>query len=156
MKNTVLTVATFFRECLDQLCKNGTLANFPVLNRFPSGCCGVVSDLLAEYLMQEYSIPTLYVCGTHYYRDKTEAPQSHAWLMLKENQIIIDITGDQFKNDPEFLHYNIPVYVGTIDKMHSLFEYDNSALSIAGITARSFNSNILTAYNTIISFARSK
>lgn len=42
-----------------------------------------------------------------------------------EGRTIIDITGDQFSNCQEFLNYNIQVYVGPMDTMHSLFEIDN-------------------------------
>ena len=38
---------------------------------------------------------------------------------------IIDITGDQFHEDPEFLHYNTPVYVGKMDEVHCLFDIED-------------------------------
>ena len=117
--------------------------------RFPKGCCGDTSDLLAEYLAQ-HDIYTYYVCGQ-------KGTQSHAWLVLVntvtvttdnsdadrkykslisvynedndvmllrkyynlKDAIIIDITGDQFTNQKCFLYYNIPVYVGFLDDFHS-------------------------------------
>lgn len=39
-----------------------------------------------------------------------------------QGRIIIDITGDQFCEEREFLFYDIPVYVGMMDEMHRLFE----------------------------------
>lgn len=50
--------------------------------------------MLAQFLL-ENGIRTYYVCGE--YRDGSfENFRSHAWL-LANNQIIIDITGDQFR-----------------------------------------------------------
>ena len=51
--------------------------------------------------------------------------QSHTWLML-ENGCIIDITGDQFKSDEEFLCYSERVYYGEMDEFHQLFDYAKS------------------------------
>ena len=38
-----------------------------------------------------------------------------------EDGIIIDITGDQFRNNPVFMNYNKAVYVGAEDDFHKLF-----------------------------------
>lgn len=46
-------------------------------------------------------------------------PQSHAWVIV--DGLIADITGDQFKNNDEFLRYDVPVYVGEMDEFHKLF-----------------------------------
>ena len=40
--------------------------------------------------------------------------QSHAWAQLS-NRVILDITGDQFKNRSVFLNYSTPVYIGRVD-----------------------------------------
>lgn len=68
----------------------------------------------------ENGIRTYYVCGT-YIDDSFDNLQSHAWL-LTDNHIIIDITGDQFKNNPALLNYDKSVYVGEEDDFHKLFE----------------------------------
>lgn len=86
--------------------------------KFPRGCCGDTSDLLAQYLMNN-GIKTYYVCGT-YRQGSFEDIQSHAWLMT-DDQKIIDITGDQFKDKPEFLYYDRPIYIGLEDDFHKLF-----------------------------------
>jgi len=59
------------------------------------------------------NIISVRVCGT--YRDgNPENTQSHVWL-LTDNHIIIDITGDQFKYNPDLLNYRKTVYVGLED-----------------------------------------
>lgn len=62
-----------------------------------------------------------YVCGS-YSDNSFENFQSHAWLST-DNQIIIDITGNQFV--PVFLNYNNPVYIGVEDDFHRLFEVED-------------------------------
>ena len=53
---------------------------------------------------------------------RTKSPAYEAEL---KEQIIIDITGDQFCDREEFLRYNKQVYVGKMDKMHRLFKINN-------------------------------
>lgn len=91
--------------------------------------------MLAQFLL-ENGIRTYYVCGE--YRDGSfENFRSHAWL-LANNQIIIDITGDQFRYNPLFLNYDKSVYVGAMDNFHRLFEvedrdvYENLGLDVLG------------------------
>ena len=59
------------------------------------------------------------MCGQHYTEDYG-CDASHAWLML-ENNMIIDITGDQFSGKPAFLNYSKKAYVGKMDAFHKLF-----------------------------------
>jgi hypothetical protein len=67
----------------------------------------------------EHGICTNYVCGQHYTEDYG-CDASHAWLML-ENNMIIDITGDQFSGKPAFLNYSKKAYIGKMDAFHKLF-----------------------------------
>lgn len=91
-------------------------------NKFPRGCCGDASELLAQFLL-EHGIKTNYICGT-YREGSCDTFQSHAWL-LTNNQIIIDITGNQFNDNPVFLNYDKSVYVGAGDDFHRLFEFED-------------------------------
>ena len=56
------------------------------------------------------------------------------YLEESRHHLVIDITGDQFKDKEEYLNYNERVYVGEMDAFHSLFEissiyeYDFEAL----------------------------
>lgn len=89
--------------------------------RFPRGCCGDASDMLAQYLV-EHGIRTKYIVGT-YWDDENGDSQSHAWLLLNE-ETIIDITGDQFQYNPVFLNFNKQVYIGPMNAFHRLFEVE--------------------------------
>ncbi|KAF5047460.1 hypothetical protein [Acetobacterium wieringae] len=111
-----------FREALDLARDSGEFDNDISFYNFPRGCCGDASDLLAQFLL-DHGIRTYYVCGS-YYDDSFENSQSHAWLMTG-NQIIIDITGNQFRYNPVFLNYDKPVYVGVEDDFHRLFEVED-------------------------------
>lgn len=61
------------------------------LLRFPYGCCGDASNLLAK-LLRENDIEFEYVWGMR-------GEQSHAWLECDD--LIIDITADQFPDIKE-------------------------------------------------------
>ena len=115
----IMHLATRFRTAIDLALEDGRFDNNQILRRFPFACCGVASDLLAIYL-SENGFQTKYVCGSYYYSHIEDGSQSHAWLQYRD--LVIDITGDQFKNNPVFLNYSLPVYVGKIDAMHKLFE----------------------------------
>lgn len=103
--------------------------------KFPNGCCGDTSDLLAQFLL-ENGIRTCYVCGI-FINDSFDNLQSHAWL-LTDNHTTIDITGDQFKDNPALLYYHKSVYVGEEDDFYKLFEVadrnicENIGLDISG------------------------
>ena len=143
------SLALKFRKAIENSQTDKYFKNDCNFRDFPYGCCGDASDLLAEFLMSEYHIPTLYVCGYYYYTDLTALPQSHAWLKRKD--IIIDITGDQFHDRSEFFNYNSPVYVGKLDAMHELFVVKQRDIRIAGLTARNNDYRMKMLYKTILS-----
>lgn len=76
---------------------------------------------MAQFLL-ENGVETYYFCGT-FNSGPFDNIQSHSWL-LTVDQIIIDITGDQFKNEANFFYYNKPVYIGKMDAFHALFKKD--------------------------------
>ncbi|MGL5331147.1 MAG: hypothetical protein ACRDD7_17925 [Peptostreptococcaceae bacterium] len=114
--NDIKRLVRQFRDAIDVARDIGDFDNDFSFNKFPRGCCGDTSDLLAQFLL-ENQIRTYYVYGM--YRG-----QSHAWL-LTDNKTIIDITGDQFKDNSDFLNYDKSVYVGTEDDLHRLFKVEN-------------------------------
>ena len=123
-----------FRVAIDKAKNEGEFKNDLIFSKFPHGCCGDTSDLLAEFLLRK-GIRTNYVCGTFYYNDEEHDLQSHAWLFT-EDHTIIDITGDQFKYNSALLNYDIPVYVGKEDNFHKLFEEEDRDIHIHdGISA---------------------
>lgn len=115
-------LTTQFREAIDLALEAGEFDNDSIYRRFPRACCGDTSDLLAQYLLEK-GIKTDYVCGT-YWGKPDENGQSHAWLTV-DQQIIIDITGDQFKGRSIFLNYDKSVYVGEEDDFHRLFKVED-------------------------------
>lgn len=113
-------LANIFRTAIELAAEADEADSLGFFNRFPLGCCGDTSDLLAEYLL-ENKIVTKYVSGTYYYGETSYESQNHAWLLLDE-EIIVDITGDQFKNNLKLLHYDKKVYVGHKNDFYDLFE----------------------------------
>ena len=122
MIKDIKRLANNFRNAIDIARELGEFERDLSFCNFPRGCCGDTSDLLAQFLL-ENDIRTYYVCGT-FRRGSFENFQSHAWLLM-DNQIIIDITGDQFRNNPDFLNYDKSVYVGAEDDFHRLFEVED-------------------------------
>ncbi|WP_278549296.1 hypothetical protein [Paraclostridium bifermentans] len=116
MKN-IKRLVKQFRDAIDVARDKGNFDNDFSFSKFPRGCCGDTSDLLAQFLL-ENSIRTYYVCGMC-------RGQSHAWLLTYNNSIIIDITGDQFKDNSDFLNYEKSVYIGFEDDFHRLFKVES-------------------------------
>lgn len=120
--NRLIQLVTQFRQAIDNAKNAAEFTHDFSFSKFPRGCCGDASDLLAQFLLDQ-GIKTYYVCGT-YYGNSTEDIQTHAWLLTNKNTII-DITGDQFKFSSTFLNYNKAIYVGKMDDFHKLFEFEN-------------------------------
>ena len=97
----------FYRKSFVQQSKEqkekGSLIPTQTLKHFPKACCGSASSLLAKFLY-ENGIYTYEINATKHGEISWDN-QSHTWLML-ENGCILDITGDQFKSDEEFLCYS--------------------------------------------------
>lgn len=98
-------------------------------NDFPNACCGDASDLLAQYLKENYDkrCQYQYVYGVYRY-DDFENIFGHAWLMI-DRKIIVDITSDQrqFQNSEIFpQNACVPCFVAEESKFHSLFEIEPS------------------------------
>lgn len=117
MKN-IKQLAVQFRKAIELALDEGEFDDDSIYRRFPSGCCGDASDLLAQYLLDN-GIKTDYVCGI-YWGSSDGNVQTHAWLIV-DKHIIVDITGDQFSGNPTFLSYDKSVYVGEEDDFHKLF-----------------------------------
>ncbi len=79
-------LATAFRAAIVK-CDPKHLPN--TLQNFPRGACGDAALLLAKYLKDNNCGDFLYVLGQR-------KNHSHAWL--QSNDLIVDITADQFKD----------------------------------------------------------
>lgn len=84
---------------------------FITFENFPRGSCGDAALLLARYLSDHGAGMADYVLGA---RGVGNDAHSHAWLQLGD--LIIDITADQFPDQPE------PVIVATDSPWHEAFE----------------------------------
>lgn len=115
MMDRIESLATEFRQAIEDAINFGEFDDDINFRRFPSGCCGYASDLLAKYLYQN-NITTWYISGVYKKED-----QQHTWLQT-EDMLIIDITGDQFKKHFGVLNYDKKVYVGEIDSFHRIFK----------------------------------
>ncbi|KGS12146.1 MULTISPECIES: hypothetical protein [Pseudomonas syringae group] len=105
-------VAHAFRAELE---KQKTLDQLPChLKSFPRGCCGVVSELLGDYLNAQLGLQVEYVCGE-------KDGGSHAWVELKG--VVIDITSDQFEGRP-------PVYIAARDSWYTSWEEESRHLAV--------------------------
>lgn len=114
-------LARSFRSAIEKAKQEHDLVGDAVFSRFPCGCCGDTCDLLAHFF-NEYNIEAIYICGTNYVDDPFDS-QSHAWLLIN-GELIVDITGDQFKFKKRFYNFNQEVFVGLSDPFYELFEVD--------------------------------
>lgn len=107
-----------FRKAIDEAKNNGELQKIYPFSNFPKDCCDLASDLLSHYL-SDYGIETYLVNGAHW-DEKCSFTCNHIWLLV-EKDLIVDITGDQFKNDPDYFNYNKAVHVGREENLHKQF-----------------------------------
>ena len=69
-------------------------------------------------LVEKYEFFTWYMSGEYGYGENGE---SHAWLETYDHDLVIDITGDQYKYKK--LRFEEPVYIGTrADGFHDKFK----------------------------------
>lgn len=116
----VRSLANDFRKAIERALEADKLHG-TVIASFPIACCGYTSDLLQRYLAEK-GIATRYISGT--YRDcSINDSQSHAWLELNDD-IIVDISGDQFRFEPYPLQNDCPVYCGKLNELYNRFELD--------------------------------
>ncbi len=109
-----------FRLAIDEAKREGRFDRDQRFRNFPSGCCGITSELLAKFLYDNgYRKKITYVSATFYDLELENPP--HTWLVV-EDDIVLDITGDQFKWYPEPLRFEEPVYVGTYNKFYNAFD----------------------------------
>ncbi len=104
-------LATDFRQAIERSDRRVLGITF---KSFPRGSCGDASILLGAYLTDKGIEPLTYVCGQR-------ENWSHAWL--ESNDIIIDISGDQFDDNDS------PVVVSRDSSWHGRFERTDESLA---------------------------
>ena len=100
-------IAKAFRAAIEAAVGAGEIRE---MRSFPCGCCSYASDLLQRYLIEQYEFFTWYMSGEY---GNGEDGESHAWLETQDHNVVIDITGDQYKYKK--LRFTEPVYVGPRD-----------------------------------------
>ena len=100
--------------------------HFERMNSFPIGCCDDTADLFSHYLFDKYGIVSIRVDGTCFDKYR-RCSFNHSWQVV--NGWIVDLTGDQFDNDPALIVKGQAVYVGGSSFFHEQFEVDREELS---------------------------
>ncbi|MEE0958054.1 MAG: hypothetical protein UH734_08255 [Ruminococcus sp.] len=120
-------LASQFRSGIELAKEEGKFREYP-FNQFPFGCCGDTSDLLAQYLFN-HGITCWIVSGTYSFENLRNPSEyldfyTHGWIELN-GKIFVDITADQFNNNPDFALCNMPsCYVGKTNDFYDLFLQD--------------------------------
>lgn len=113
-------LAQKFRKALEKAFPPHNGEKYP-FDRFPKECCDDVSDLFGQFLFERNEF--VWKAFGKYYPDSGESPYPHVWIKL-ENGTVVDLTGDQYKDNPTMLNYNNPCYVGQPNQLHQLFLSD--------------------------------
>lgn len=111
----IRNLAQKFRQGIEEYIHKSKPNNW-LLNSFPKGNCSLASELLQRFLCENEIHADLVYASAGY----GEKGESHVWLMT-DDDIVIDITGDQYKQNNNGFKYEIPVYVGVMDSFHNLF-----------------------------------
>lgn len=111
-------LAIKFRNATDRAFEYGEFDQEYPFNNFPHECCDDMCDLFGQLLF-EREVP-IYKVHAIYRYDNWAHQYSHVWLTLKDGNIV-DLTGDQYKNDAIMLNYNIPCYIGEENRLYKLF-----------------------------------
>ncbi len=114
--NEIRLCAGKFRLAIEQ-CDKKILPD--TFRSFPKGSCGDTCLILAKYLKESnlgvfnYILGKIYKDNQNYY--------THAWL--KQNQVIVDITADQFNNVQQ------KVIVTTNSNWHKNFHVESETIA---------------------------
>lgn len=121
-KEELLHEAMRFRQAIEKARDGGEFAprQFKTerMNKFPYDCCDDTADLFTHYLFQEFGIDSIRV-DSEYYDLRLQCKCGHSWQVTEG--WLIDLTGDQFDNDPSIKTKIAPVYVGKEGVFHKQF-----------------------------------
>lgn len=150
-------LAIKFRQAADEAFEYGAFGQEYPFNKFPYDCCDDMCDLFGEFLISQ-KINVSKVHGMYRY-DYWEHKYPHVWLCL-EDGTVIDLTGDQYKNNPIMLKFDIPCYVGRPNRLHQLFPRDEiKSYPFYGIDNYSdvkTKQRLWNLYDIILDFLKSK
>lgn len=111
-------LAIRFRRAADEAFDMDAFGQGYPFDNFPHECCDDMCDLFGQILFEK-GVSVYKVHGIYRY-DNWENQYSHVWLRLKDGTII-DLTGDQYEDDPIMLNYDVPCYMGKPNHLHNLF-----------------------------------
>ncbi|MBR3311412.1 MAG: hypothetical protein IKG15_06225 [Solobacterium sp.] len=89
------------------------------MNNFPHDCCDDTADLFTNYLYHEFEIDSIRI-NASYYDKRLKCDCYHDWQEI--DGWIVDLTGDQFENDPSVPIKAGSIYVGKMDDFHRQFK----------------------------------
>ena len=118
----IYQMAAEFRTAMLKAKANREFSGDGLIEFFQRGNCGIVCDLLGRYLLEQAGVRSWYTSGE-------VSSESHVWLTLEDDDIV-DITGDQYKDRSGSLYYDLPVYVGKMDAFHSQFRLNGDPVEI--------------------------
>jgi len=121
-----------FRRAIENCNKSNLPESF---HSFPKGSCGDASIILAHYLNKKGFGDFDYVLGVR-------MGKLHGWL--RQNEIIIDITADQFADNDE------KVIITLNPKWHNEFKVEKQHNADLNIYDESTKSKLLITYNEIL------
>ena len=114
--------------------------NLGLLARFPEGCCGCSSYLIATYLEEKGWGKFDYIEGR-----KKRSINSHAWL-LSETGYVIDLTADQFG-------FNKIIYTLEIEyPLLELFPKQSNKGNASILSGTKVNNSYHLAYQKILDY----
>lgn len=122
-KQELLHEANRFRQAIERAKEAGEFIpqrfKHERMNNFPHDCCDDTADLFTHYLYHIFGIDSIRLDGEYYdsYRGYT---CGHSWQ--ETSGWIVDLTGDQFEDDPSVSIKAASVYVGEMDDFHRQFE----------------------------------
>ena len=122
---------------------------------FPGRCCGISSELLAKFLLDNNIDECLTYVSAVSPEIAAEIPP-HAWLKTSDD-IIIDITSDQFKYYPEPFKFDKSVYVGPYNNFYNAFEIRTEEICTNSPLSDIHNRNYLGCqqlYNIILEYIK--
>ena len=112
LRSSVLELAHGFRLAVEEVITAGGAPTH--IQGYPHACCGIISELMGDYLNTLGIGEFLYVCAM-------KDGASHAWLEV--GGLIVDITCDQFPGRPG-------IYVDEPDAWYNEWEQDTKHIAI--------------------------
>ena len=124
-KTNLIKEAKRFRAAIEKARDAGAFEpkdfNRERMSEFPYECCDDTADLFTHYLFHEFGTDSIRIDG-HFYSSRLECRRGHSWQIT--DGWLVDLTGDQFEDDPDVPIKGTDVYIGRMGKFHQQFKID--------------------------------